>query len=108
MEQKEEAINYIMDNCAGQNKNNYVLRLASYLIQTWEDNNGSGKEDDDNNDDVNDANVNGYDTNDKDNHGHNHDDHANANANANTNDNDNENENDNGEVASATDDVEEM
>jgi hypothetical protein len=30
---KRKCLNIVMDNCAGQNKNNYVLRLAPYLVE---------------------------------------------------------------------------
>ncbi len=30
---KRKTLNVVMDNCAGQNKNNYVLRLAPYLVE---------------------------------------------------------------------------
>ena len=30
---KRKKLSIIMDNCVGQNKNNYVLRLASYLVR---------------------------------------------------------------------------
>ncbi len=30
---KRKILNVVMDNCAGQNKNNYLLRLAPYLIK---------------------------------------------------------------------------
>jgi hypothetical protein len=30
---KRKTLNIVMDNCAGQNKNNYVLRLAAYLVE---------------------------------------------------------------------------
>jgi hypothetical protein len=30
---KRKSLNIVMDNCAGQNKNNYVLRLAPYLVE---------------------------------------------------------------------------
>jgi hypothetical protein len=30
---KRKTLNVVMDNCGGQNKNNYVLRLAPYLVE---------------------------------------------------------------------------
>jgi hypothetical protein len=33
-EQATEELNIVMDNCSGQNKNNHVLLLAPYLVES--------------------------------------------------------------------------